>query len=328
MAWINSLRVLAAMAVVVIHISAPFVTSNLFSGTWWMGHGLDTISRFAVPMFLMITGALLLHKEEPINVFARKRAWKIVLPFLGWSLFYYLLANRTSGSVTDFIKNLLGNGNHYHLWYLYLIVLLYLFIPILRKVVSQLPNSYVWYYALIAGSITTITSFLGWVGWPLIIYANPFSTGVALLLLGYAITHKEMKIKYLNWIGGISTGIVFVGTYLLVLHDKAFNEMLYNALGIFIMLQAVMIFAYVYQKKEVFNRVGDSKVVRFIAAHSFGVYLIHPFVIMVVNKFFPQSLFTLEYGYIGFFTKFLLVLGLSLLPVWVMSKIPVIRKFV
>ena len=94
------------------------------------------------------------------------------------------------------------------------------------------------------------------------------------------------------------------------------------------MAQAVMIFLYAYNKKDRFNKVGQSKAVQFISTHSFGVYLIHPFVIMIVNKFFPQSLFTLQYGYAGFIVKFILVVVLSLIPVWIASKIPLIRKFV
>jgi len=328
MGWINSLRALAAMAVIMIHVAAPTVKSDLFVGTWWVGHGLDTLSRFAVPMFLMITGALLLYKDEPVNVFAKKRVWKIALPFLGWSLFYYVLANGFNGSLLDFIKDLLGNGNHYHLWYLYLIMLLYLFIPILRKVVSHLPTSYILYFALIAAGIHTVTGILGWIGMPLKIYTNPFSAGVAYLLLGYAIAHRELKIKHLNWIGWISIVVMYFGTYLLALQDLNFNDMFYEVFGIFVMMQAVMIFAYVYENKDRFNKVGHSKVVQFISTYSFGVYLIHPFVIMIVNKFLPQYLFTIQYGYVGFIVKFLAVLGLSLLPIWGASKIPVVRKFV
>lgn len=326
--WINSLRALAALAVITIHIAAPAVIHNLFSGTWWVGHGLDTLSRVAVPIFLMITGALLLHKDEPINIFAKKRFLKIALPFLGWSLFYYLLVNRTNGGLVDFLKDLLGNGNHYHLWYMYLIGLVYLFIPVLRKVVSNLPTSYILYFAIIAGIITTVTSFLEWIGMPLEIYENPFSVGVAYLLLGYAITHRELKLKKLNCMGWLSIIIIYFGTYLVSRQDQKLNEMFYDAFGIFVMLPAVMIFFYVYNNKERFNKVGYSKLVHFIATHSFGVYLIHPFAIIIVNKFFPQYLFTIQYGYVGFIVKFLAVLGLSLLSVWIISKIPVIRKFV
>lgn len=328
MGWINSLRALAAMAVIMIHVAAPTVTSNLYCGTWWVGHGLDTLSRFAVPMFLMITGALLLYKDEPIHVFAKKRLWKIALPFLGWSLFYYFLANGSNGSPLDFIKDLLGNGNHYHLWYFYLIIFLYLFIPVLRKVVASLPTSYILYYALITGGITTVTCFLGWLGMPLKIFATPFSGGVAFLLLGYAIAHRGLRIKHLNWIGWTSVVFIYFGTYLIVLQDQKFNGMFYEVFGIFVMMQAVMIFAYVYENKERFNKVGYSKVVHFISTYSFGVYLIHPYVIKIVNNFLPHYLFTIPYGYVGFIVKFLAVLGLSLLPVWAISKIPVIRKFV
>ena len=316
------------MAVIMIHIAGPNMYHHLFSGTWWMANGLDTISRFAVPLFLMISGALLLHKEEQLGVFARKRAIKIAVPFLGWSLVYYVLAYGLNGTILGFGKEMIGTSTHYHLWYFNLIIPLYFFIPLLRKVVAHIPLSYIWYYALVSAALSTVTKMISWMGGDLKVYENPFSTGVAFLLLGYAITHREMKIRYLNWAGTISIGVIFTGTYLLCFHDQAFNGILYDALGLFVMMQTVMIFAFVYQKQDAFNRIGQSMLIRLLSVHSFGIYLIHPIVIDFLLPFFPKAMFTLAYGYIGYVAFFITVLAGSFLSVWLMSKIPIIKMFV
>ena len=326
--WINSLRALAALAVIMIHIAGPVLYQNIFSSTWWIGHGLDTLSRFAVPLFLMISGALLLHKEESIVQFAKKRASSILIPFLAWSILYYLYANGFEGSTLVFIKTLVSEGTSYHLWYFYMIIPLYFMVPLLRKIVSHIPLSYIWYYAIISGTIVTAASLLEWMGGSLKIYVNPFSPGVALLLLGYALTHRNMKIRHINLIGMISVGVVFVGTYLLVEHDNAFNGIFYDALGIFVMLQTVMIFNFLNINKEIFNKIGKSKVIRIISTHSFGIYLLHPLVINILSPYFPQDLFTQQYGYTGFVIMFLSVLGVSIMLVWILSQIPLIKKIV
>ena len=52
--WLDSLRAIAIIAVIVIHVSSPVVNvaygSNMFH--WWVGNVLDSAARFAVPLFL------------------------------------------------------------------------------------------------------------------------------------------------------------------------------------------------------------------------------------------------------------------------------------
>jgi surface polysaccharide O-acyltransferase-like enzyme len=51
-------------------------------------------SRIAVPLFFLLSGYLLLQKEEPLGVFFKKRAWKVFLPFIAWSLIYMWQGNQ------------------------------------------------------------------------------------------------------------------------------------------------------------------------------------------------------------------------------------------
>ena len=94
------------------------------------------------------------------------------------------------------------------------------------------------------------------------------------------------------------------------------------------MMQTVVIFAFVHQEQDAFNRIGQSKLIRLLSVHSFGIYLIHPIVIDFLSPLFPKTMFTLAYGYIGYVALFITVLAGSFLPVWLMSKIPVIKMFV
>lgn len=71
------MRVIASLAVVAIHVSAPIVLSfNIVGkGAWWFGNFVDSTSRWAVPIFVMISGVLLLdsRKDEPIIIIVRKK---------------------------------------------------------------------------------------------------------------------------------------------------------------------------------------------------------------------------------------------------------------
>ena len=101
---------------------------------------LKAVISPGVHLFILISGALLLGKDEPIWVFYRKRLRRILLPFLLWSVTVYVLAGlRTEGfdwklCLPDFGWKLLTNGIHGTYWFVYMILGLYLITPLLRWV--------------------------------------------------------------------------------------------------------------------------------------------------------------------------------------------------
>lgn len=84
--YMDWLRVLATIAVVTIHVSAGYVSvldANNAS-RWMAGNLFESISRASVPIFVMISGALLLKGTKDISVgeFLQKRASKVIIPFI------------------------------------------------------------------------------------------------------------------------------------------------------------------------------------------------------------------------------------------------------
>ncbi len=81
--YISILRIVAIFLVILIHSSSGYLNSNEFeSFDWSYANWLNSFSRFAVPLFVVISGALLLQKDESTGQFYRKRLLKIVPPFL------------------------------------------------------------------------------------------------------------------------------------------------------------------------------------------------------------------------------------------------------
>jgi len=104
----------------------------------------DAAVRWCVPVLVMVSGALLLHPDkhsEPVRVFYRKRLRRVLLPLLGWTLIYSLWNQRgmdlNAGERLAHALEGIGRGApHYHLWFLYMITVLYLFVPLLRALVA------------------------------------------------------------------------------------------------------------------------------------------------------------------------------------------------
>src|SRR4051812_7155042 len=88
--WINSLRLIALFAVIMLHVSAIPLGQygHLPTVTWLTADFYNALVRFAVPVFVMITGALTLHREYEFGPFLKKRLSRVVVPFLFWSLVY------------------------------------------------------------------------------------------------------------------------------------------------------------------------------------------------------------------------------------------------
>ncbi len=145
--WVDNARIIAIFAVVVLHIAASVVSdiTNLGRPGWWIGNAYDSLARWCVPAFVMISGALLLdpNKNEPMPVFYRKRASGILLPIIFWSIFFLgwaFLKGLIKGEQFSFVfivKQQLGGKPYYHLWFLYMLTGLYLVTPFLRSFIKN-----------------------------------------------------------------------------------------------------------------------------------------------------------------------------------------------
>src|ERR1700743_565095 len=145
--WVDSLRAIAVIAVIGVHVVAPALSAktnlqNTSTTGWWIANVYDSLFRFCVPIFVMITGALLLPQDIGLKAFLKKRLNRILLPFIFWSLIYMAfnmaLKIRDEGYSNaivyfgSWVSTQIIQGPSIHLWYVYMIIGLYLFIPILQ----------------------------------------------------------------------------------------------------------------------------------------------------------------------------------------------------
>ena len=89
--WIVSLRVLATISVIVLHVAAgiTYQYGRVSNFDWWIANIYDSTVRFCVPIFLMITGTVVLNKPfESTREYLKKMFLRILLPFLFWSIIY------------------------------------------------------------------------------------------------------------------------------------------------------------------------------------------------------------------------------------------------
>lgn len=132
---IDAARIGACFMVVLLH-AASLETYTLGDPSWARPY-YDAFSRSSVPIFLMISGALLLYKQDTLAVFLRKRLLRVVPPLLFWSVFYMVWnwwQGQSYGQPLKWLWHIFSSPVAEHLWYLYAIVGIYLFVPYLRHI--------------------------------------------------------------------------------------------------------------------------------------------------------------------------------------------------
>ncbi len=134
--YLDVLRIMAIFAVITIHVSYQFFPKQL-TIDWYVSCAYDSLCRWCVPVFCMISGALFLDKKKvvPLKVLYRKHILRIVLAFVFWSILYAIfspLINANNLNIRSFCGDVVQG--HYHLWFLYMICGLYMSFPILKHI--------------------------------------------------------------------------------------------------------------------------------------------------------------------------------------------------
>jgi len=296
--WFDNLRVIATIGVIFIHVSSEYVpTAGTISAyTFWIGNLFDSASRVSVPIFVMLSGALLLPKDYGIGVFLKKRLVRLVVPFLFWSLIY--IGNTIYGefdaghkmSLYEIARTVFVNlrdGSSIHLWYVYMIIGVYLFIPIIGKWVRNSTEKEMRYFLI----IWVCTLFLDQ---PYLSKIKPdidlsyFTGFLGFLILGHYLTINSFgNAPKTNLIATIMLFVGYVSTVLgtFFVH-KATNEYVstfYEPLSPNIMLFAAGLFLLNKNKditQPVFIKIRD-----FISRYSYGIFLIHVLILFKLYDF-------------------------------------------
>ncbi len=160
---VDLIRTIAILGVILLHASNDLTTQSmglisqqamtLEIFRWTTVDVYQSIGRIGVPLFVMLTGALLLQpsKNESIGVFLKKRWRRIGLPFIFWASAYFawdFLVEHQAFTSSAVIQGILS-GPFFQFWYIYMIVGLYLLTPFLRIMVAHADPSLFKYFIII-----------------------------------------------------------------------------------------------------------------------------------------------------------------------------------
>lgn len=340
--YFDILRIASIFFVIVIHVTSVGLrlceTGTHVWNTNWL---LNSVSRWAVPVFFMVSGALFLEPSKVLTIkkLYEKNIFRIVICIIVWGFLYslmdqYIYGTLSAKSVLVAVYGIITGNTGYHLWFLYTLVMLYVAMPIFRLITCHASKRQL-EYALIMWSVlsllvTQINAFAVEIGIStnLLPYSPFVITGYGgYFLLGYYLTAYPLRgrlKRYVYVLAGLSVCIIIFGKLSLYTICSLESETFEAPLGVFSCAIATAMFSLAQNV-----RVSDkaSRWLYFLGQRVFGVYLIHVFFVSLL-----YHILKIEPDYcqpiLAIFISSIVVFTVSFAVSWLLSKIPLLRKLV
>ena len=340
------IRTLAMFLVILLHASNETLQLSSVSGSyWWIAVVYKTLALSCVPLFVLLSGALLLQPaklNEPIRVFLKKRLSRLGLAFAFWSAvylawsFYTTHAPVTLSNLGQGILYDLFSGAYYQFWFIYLIVGLYLITPILRVIIANGDLKIIRYLILLW--------FLGVAIVPLIQLASGYTLNSGVFVIGGWVGYfvlgtylQRVKLRSAILYGLLVIGFIWTifGMWLMnyPLNGMQQNFFFFDYLSANVIVGSAALFMILVKFSPSWpgsNHKITSRITQAISKNTLPIFLFH---VIILESFergffgFTLSVTTLnpiiEIPLIAVLTLFI-TLGLVL----IMRKVPVLKKLI
>jgi len=304
--YLNITRIAATFLVILHHSISPYIQSAEYFNKriWWICSFANSITCAAVPLFLMISGYLLLNNPKTLDFakFYKKHIPRVFIPFMAWDIIYFItkiFARKETlqpGLIKKYFDELIASGSYYHLWFVYTIIAIYLFAPFLKKIIDGCSlKQLIWLMILITFG-TTIRPFINNVA-PVYVYLfDPIANGYfGYFVLGYILGKYDMgkKVKILIFFGGIAGMLISsVGNYW-VSSSGQYKLVFNNGFSInhFLCASAIFVLFKSIKRLENIKNLKTANLISYISSITFGVYLSHALVLEFFSRItdFPPA---------------------------------------
>ena len=348
--WPDILRIVAVFAVVVLHTGVEhFYRIDTRTATWQICNLCESLGRFCVPVFIMVSGHFLLDpdREYTLKKLYGVKILRLATAYLFWSVFYvltdYWFALKYGHDVkltcSVFFREAVAGK--YHLWFLPMMAGLYMVTPVLRHIVRSetvtvyfLALSLVFVFAvntldLIPVFHDTVTPEIERLDFKL---AAGFS---GYYVLGFWLARHELKPAarkgvYLAGILAALATAAINGAIGYQLHRP--GEWMFGTLILNTLLASAAVFVFCrYQFRDWRPGPGVRKLTGLLEKWSFGIYLVHLFVLAYFNYILIRLdvfSFVCAHPLVSIPVASAAVFSVSALFVSVLSRIPILNKYI
>lgn len=317
---LDLLRVICTVMVIILHVAALYGKEIHLTNEYELypkyyftvGNFYHSITRTAVPIFVMLSGAFLLDNPKNIQYirFYKKTFKNIILPTLIFSILYVLYSLCIEmvtpiiiGDSPNYLKPFkdwwMEGAPYYHMWYMYMIIGCYAVTPIALKIKNKIGLSrfeILAWILMIMGIIVELTCKLIW---PL-----EFIKYLGYFFLGNTLKNRNAK-KTINFRLPLFFSILTLFTLVILQELKLRNGVLPN-IDILVPLSPLVIVASLLMYVSFLNMKDINVDCSRLAYNSFNIYLFHAGILSVIDKFVNK------------------ILGLYFNPLWYIPMLTII----
>ncbi|MCL2643635.1 MAG: acyltransferase family protein [Candidatus Bathyarchaeota archaeon] len=347
---VDLIRTVAMIAVVMVHAIGRWpVTSQELSQfsalgmvNWVVVIVYQCFAMLGVPLFLMLTGYLLLQpdKNEGLGVFFRKRFIRIGLPLIFWTVIYFIWdfsVLKLPFSAGAILQGVL-NGAYSQFWYIHVLLGLYLLTPLLRVIIAHASQTLIKYFVVLWIISVSVIPFLNLLS-PFIPSKNIFTIVgfVGYFVLGVYLSSVQIRRRTALAFMLLGIALATLGTYVLAAFDVGKGMYFFQEyLSLTMILASVMAFLLLLTIKPSVSFQQETKpslfgkFIKVISQNTLGIYFVHVIVIE-----------TIQWGLLGFALNreilnpvvgapllMVITLFISLGIILLLKKIPKLKKIV
>ena len=344
--YLDQIRALAILLVILCHIVREFCLIRPAGSLGWITLApLIDIGVIGVPLFLMISGALLLNRNYELGDFLKRRFSRVLTPFIFWAILLPIFKIVTYPKDPSKYLTLFLDGQY---WFIWMLIGVYLFLPVINSFIKEYGMKGVEYFLAI-WFVTIILNTFGLYPFHNL-ELSYFAGYVSYIVLGYYLSAKEFKIKdnYMIWIGLILLIIATaINMQYTLTHFKAgfvsndaLKYYLYQTLVVVFQCTGLYVFIEYFAKycskhsntfkNKVYSFFKDtfmSKIIYSISVCSYGMFLVHYFFVYSF-RYIEKNLFPVYSANPAIYFPLILfiVIFCSWLTVYILSKIPYLKE--
>lgn len=347
--YYDFIRAFAIFGVVACHcFSYLVINTDIFNTRlWFYSMFLNCLRDISVPLFVCVSGALLITKKDTIITFLKKRVNKVIVPFIFWVIAFIIIEiiMKQPKYPMNIVVNTLSIppvGSGIIFWFVQMILVVYLVIIILNKLISK--NENFLKLALLLSIIYIVLLNLGIIPE----YQKPYNYLFysVFAVFGYYASRYDFANNKLSKSLGLTKDklavlffVLSVGLYILEIYinismsigSNKFNHVSqFSILNIVTLLSFFLFFRYFTESEGKISRLCNyiknsnvGKAIFSISFCSYGIYLSHKLIV----DYFLLSPFV-DYPSPSVFATLMLIVALigSWLVILVMSKVPGLKK--
>lgn len=333
------LRVVACLAIVLLHVSASYWSVVDIHGSEFVVMTIyNSMTRFAVPVFFMLSGLFLVSPDRE-NVAVGKRILKVVLLFYIWSAFYAFQGVAIDAICGEFSEEVWKASverfifGHIHMWFLQVLVGFYILIPVARGICAkeECVRYYLFVWVIFHFIIPHITDAFQLIT----LQARVESLGLHMLadnfgyfLLGYYLNRIDIKREVRRIIYAMGIICVAATAFLTVYSCKkagTYVETWFSPGAVNILIMCVAIFTF-FKYCKMFENTKRVLLWQKLSRYTFFVYMFHMFVIEKLNL---VGITTVSFpAIISIPVLTLFTFAVSMVGAFIADHIPGIKKIV